>query len=73
MVSNLQKCALSAKPCSSSKAGWYKFVSNPRWYRMQARVGAYFLFALIAAPIATASAAGMPDIKSGPPMLFPSA
>lgn len=71
MVSNLQKCALSAKPCSSSKAGWYKFVSNPRWYRMQARFGAYFLFALIAAPIATASAAGMPDIKSGPSNAVP--
>lgn len=71
MVSNLQKCALSAQPCNSSKAGWYKFVSNPRWYRMQARFGAYFLFALIAAPIASASASGMPDIKSGPSNAVP--
>lgn len=60
MVANLPKSPLFG----SKKAGWYELVSNPRWYRMQSRFGAYFLFALVAAPMATASAGPLPDIKS---------
>lgn len=71
MVANLPKNLWRAEQSGSEKAGWYELVSNPRWCRMQVRFGAYFLFALIALPLSAASAAGMPDIKSGPKNAVP--
>lgn len=66
MVANLPKNPWCIAQSGSKKAGSYKLVSNPGWYRMQARFGAYFLFALITLPLGSASAGALPDIKAGP-------
>ncbi len=67
MVANLRK----NRRCGSKKAGSYKLVSNPGWYRMQTRFGAFLVLALFAAPVGTAAAASLPDIKAGPANAVP--